>query len=203
VIINGVADSPTHKQWEVLVNQVYFDPRRPEVLRAIIDSVKPQVSTAPRITVQPQSQTVPIGAAITLSVAAVGTAPLSYQWHKAGVPIPAATSSSLVFSKVAPGDAGDYSVMVSNSAGSETSQLSTLNVREPIRPALSALRRINGGGAEFVLSGEVGRNYHIEFSTDLKSWTRVATLNAGDPRIVYRDTSAAAAPQGFYRALGD
>lgn len=47
VIINGLADSPSHKQWEVLFNQVYFQPRQPEVVRAIIEKVQPPVASEP------------------------------------------------------------------------------------------------------------------------------------------------------------
>ncbi|MBI2948847.1 MAG: hypothetical protein HYY23_14500 [Verrucomicrobia bacterium] len=119
VIINGLADSPSHKQWEVLFNQVYFQPRQPEVVRAIIEKVKPPP------------------------------------------------------------------------------------VAEPIRPVLGGVRRIDSGAVEFALSGEVGRRYHVEFSTDLRSWTRVATLTAGAEKTTHRDDRAAAAAQGFYRAVSE
>ena len=203
VLINGVADSPGRKQWQVLFNENYFDFRRPEILRTIIDAVKAPVPTAPQIVVHPRSQTAAPGGTATLTVSANGTAPLSYQWQRAGVPIPGATSASLVLSKVSLSDAGEYSVVVSNSAGSETSQIITLSVAEPVRPALGNLRRIDGGGVEFVLTGEPGRNYHVEFSTDLRTWTRLATLTPNDLKIIYRDANATGAAQGFYRAVGD
>ena len=45
-------------------------------------------------TTQPTAQTLTAGATATFTVAAAGTAPLSYQWQKAGVDIPGATSQS-------------------------------------------------------------------------------------------------------------
>ena len=51
-------------------------------------------SAAPSITTQPANQTVTAGQAATFTVAATGTAPLSYQWQKNGANISAATSSS-------------------------------------------------------------------------------------------------------------
>src|SRR5258708_32436212 len=48
---------------------------------------------APSITIQPGSQTVTAGQTASFSVAATGTAPLSYQWHKNGAAISGATSS--------------------------------------------------------------------------------------------------------------
>lgn len=204
VIINGVADSPTHKQWEVLVNQVYFDPRKPEILRAFIDKVKPAAQTPPAITVQPESKTVLLGSSVTLSVSATGTAPLVYQWFKNAVIIPGATSPDLTFPSITQLDAGDYSVSVSNSAGSVTSQPGSVKIRQPIRPSLSALRRMQNGRTEFLLSGEPGRRYHIEFSTDLNVWSRAGTLSAGDSAILYNDDSAASGPSHrFYRAVSE
>ena len=49
---------------------------------------------APSITTQPADRTVNVGQTATFTVAADGTAPLSYQWRKGGVDIPGATSAS-------------------------------------------------------------------------------------------------------------
>ena len=67
---------------------------------------------APLITVQPQSQTVPVGDPVTLSVTAFGSQPLSYQWLKNGTNLDGATASSLVWTNVQMTDAGTYSVLV-------------------------------------------------------------------------------------------
>lgn len=89
------------------------------------------VGVPPAITAQPQSQTVPAGANVTFSVAATGTAPLSYQWRLAGTNLPGATASSLTRTNVQLADAGNYSVEVANSAGSVTSQDAILTVNAP------------------------------------------------------------------------
>jgi hypothetical protein len=202
VIINGLADSPSHKQWEVLFNQVNFQARQPETLRAVIERILPPIA-APTITLQPQSQTIVAGGTVTLTVSADGSAPLSYQWQKNGSAIPNATGASLVLPKVTLKEAGDYSVVVTSSGKSVASQAGTVKVVEPVRPVLSGSRRADGGGFEFVLTGETGRNYHIEFSTDLKSWKRVATITPGEQKAVYRNPDPTAALQGFYRAVSE
>src|SRR4029077_7992215 len=51
-------------------------------------------AVAPTITAQPLSQSVTAGQTATFTVAATGTAPLSYQWRKNGTAISGATSSS-------------------------------------------------------------------------------------------------------------
>ncbi|HEY9153775.1 MAG TPA: immunoglobulin domain-containing protein, partial [Opitutaceae bacterium] len=82
---------------------------------------------APAISTQPVSQTVTAGSSVTFSVAATGT-PLSYQWQKGGVAIAGATSSSFIIASTSAGDAGSYTVVVSNSAGNVTSIAATLTV---------------------------------------------------------------------------
>lgn len=203
VIINGVADSPTHKQWEVLFNETFFQPDEVTLLRALIDKVKAPVPAPPKIAFQPLGQTVSRGTTVTLTVSASGTAPLSFQWYRNGAPIPGATDKSIVVANITAAEAGDYSVVVSNRFGSETSQSIAVKVIDPIRPVLSGVRRLEDGSLEFVLSGEPKRDYHIEFSTDLKSWRRVMTVNLDQPKVTYREPSAAAALQGFIRAASD
>lgn len=201
VIINGVADSPSHRQWEVLFNENYFDYKHPEILRALIDGVKPPPLTAPVITVQPQSQTVSWGATVTLNLMATGGLPLSYQWKKSGVPILGATNQSLVLPKITTKEAGDYIAVVSNSISSETSDSVTLTVIDPVRPTLSGLRRIDDNSVEMMISGEVGRSYRLEFSADFKSWKKLAVLNTRTAQTTVRDATFANSAQGFYRIV--
>ena len=82
----------------------------------------------PGITAQPQSQIVSIGSSPTFVVIASGTAPLNFQWRFAGTNIPAANASSYTRNNVQTNDSGDYSVIVTNVAGSVTSSVATLNV---------------------------------------------------------------------------
>src|SRR5439155_16624316 len=51
-------------------------------------------AVAPAITTQPASQTVTAGQTGTFTVAATGTAPLSYQWQKNGASLAGATAAS-------------------------------------------------------------------------------------------------------------
>ena len=60
------------------------------------------VNVAPSITTQPKSSTLIAGQNDTLSVAAAGTAPLSYQWYKNGTAITGAASWSYILTNVQP-----------------------------------------------------------------------------------------------------
>jgi hypothetical protein len=90
-------------------------------------TVNPAV-TAAAISSQPSSSTVTAGQTATFSVTATGTAPLSYQWRKDGATISSATGSTLTLSSVSAADAGTYTVVVTNSAGSVTSTGAVLTV---------------------------------------------------------------------------
>jgi len=86
-------------------------------------------ATLPVITAQPTNQSVTAGQTATFSVAATGTAPLSYQWKKNGVNIAGATASSYTTPATTTGDNGStFQVVVSNSAGSAPSATVTLTV---------------------------------------------------------------------------
>jgi Ig-like domain-containing protein/immunoglobulin I-set domain protein len=84
---------------------------------------------APNITVQPTNQTVTAGQAATFSVTATGTAPLTYQWQKNGAVITGATAASYTTPVTTTADSGElFRVVVSNTAGSMTSNTATLTV---------------------------------------------------------------------------
>ncbi|MCC6233925.1 MAG: immunoglobulin domain-containing protein, partial [Verrucomicrobiales bacterium] len=80
----------------------------------------------PSIVVHPQSQTAAPEASIVLTVGANGSGPLSYQWRRNGVAIPGATGVSLNLPRLTEVDFGTYDVVVSNAAGSSTSDPASL-----------------------------------------------------------------------------
>ncbi|HTZ48373.1 MAG TPA: immunoglobulin domain-containing protein [Verrucomicrobiae bacterium] len=86
-------------------------------------------NVAPSITTQPANQTVTLGQTATFSVAANGTAPLSYQWQKSNSNISGATSPTYTTPATTQSDNGStFHVVVSNSTGSITSSNATLTV---------------------------------------------------------------------------
>jgi len=86
-------------------------------------------SVAPSITTQPASQTITAGQTAAFSVAATGTAPLTYQWKKNSAAVSGANSSSYTTPVTMSSDSGtQFSVVVSNASGSATSSAATLTV---------------------------------------------------------------------------
>ncbi len=82
----------------------------------------------PVIVGQPAGQTNYSGTAVSFSVSAVGTQPLSYQWQFDGVNIAGATNQSLFLPSPQANDAGTYCVKVTNPYGSVTSAVVGLGV---------------------------------------------------------------------------
>jgi glucose/arabinose dehydrogenase len=87
------------------------------------------LGNGPIINTHPASQSIPMGQPVTFSVNASGDAPLSYQWQRNTSNINGATNSSYMISSVTGGDNGaQFRVVVTNNAGSVTSNSATLTV---------------------------------------------------------------------------
>ncbi|MCP1137267.1 SBBP repeat-containing protein [Paenibacillus polysaccharolyticus] len=111
---------------------VYAD-NMTNVTFAVTQTVNP-APVAPSITSQPGNKTVTAGQTATFSITASGDAPLSYQWKKDGNAltdgenISGATAATLSISNTQSGDAGSYTVVVTNAAGNASSNPATLTV---------------------------------------------------------------------------
>ena len=92
------------------------------------DAATLTVDAGPGISAQPQPQAACVGGAVTFSVTADGTEPLSYQWRKDAQPIDGATAESYAIDPVATEDAGQYDVVVTNPCGSITSDAAALTI---------------------------------------------------------------------------
>ena len=91
------------------------------------------VVNAPTITTQPAAQAAAPGQTASFSVVATGTEPLAYQWQKNGTNIDGATTNTYTTPATSIADIGAalaYSVVVTNSAGTVTSNNASLAVLE-------------------------------------------------------------------------
>jgi hypothetical protein len=103
------------------------------------------VLTAPSFATQPQSRTATVGENVTLSVTATGKPAPTCQWFFNGVLIGGATSDTLVLNSVQMANAGNYTVAVTNSSGTVTSNQAALNVN-PAGGGSSGGGSSGGGG---------------------------------------------------------
>ena len=86
------------------------------------------VNVAPIITDAPTDKAVVEGDEIKLEVVASGSGTLSYQWYKGTTQIDGATENSFVVARASGDDQGDYTVVVSNECGADTSTIARVGV---------------------------------------------------------------------------
>jgi pectate lyase len=125
------------------------------------------VVAPPTITAHPQSQTVTIGQTVNFNVTATGTQPLSYEWHFDDVTL-VGTNPVLTLTGVTTNDAGDYSVVVSNTYGTATSSNATLTVNTNAPPDFSHVGFANAGFT--VTGGAGGTEVTVTTGAEFKQW---------------------------------
>ncbi|ADO69563.1 discoidin domain-containing protein [Stigmatella aurantiaca] len=143
-------------------------------------TVNPAV--APTLTQQPISVSVRANDPVSFSVMAAGTSPFTYQWQFNGVNITGANGSTYTIAQAQNGDAGKYTVVVSNAAGSVTSAAATLTIAPP--GVNLALRQPATG------SSTQGGGLEATLATDGNLTTRWASAGAIDPSWLQVDLGA-------------
>ncbi len=156
------------------------------------------VLSPPAITTQPQSQSVNAGSNATFTVAATGTG-LTYQWRFNTGAIVGATASSYTVFNSQTNNAGDYSVIVTNTAGSVISSNALLTVNPPQPPQFLSVTVLSNGPVQMVLSGQVGSTFAIDVSTDLSNWTQLVTFLNTNGSYQFTDAASTNHAIGFYR----
>lgn len=81
---------------------------------------------SPNIATQPAIQTAAVGGSATFSVVATGDPTLTYQWSRDEIELPTAKGATLALAALTAIDAGNYTVVVTNSVGSITSDVAPL-----------------------------------------------------------------------------
>ncbi len=162
-------------------------------------------SVAPTITGQPQNQSVPAGQNATFTVVATGVPAPTYQWLKssslpgAGTAalIPGATNATLMIPGVASSDAGNYSVVVSNSTGTVNSNVASLTVI-PVNPTITAipLPTTVASGGKLSLSVQASGQGTLTYQ-----WYNGATAITGATSATYTVASAQTADAGNYTVV--
>jgi hypothetical protein len=111
-------------------------------------------TVAPVITREPRGLTLKAGSSLILSVAATGSPAPTYAWQFNGSVIPGATAATLVLTDILASQAGSYSAVVTNSAGTVTSKPAAVAVSDGFarQLSLSTLGYV-GAGADILIPG--------------------------------------------------
>ena len=159
----------------------------------------------PIVITPPAALTAKSGSTTVLTVAASGTAPLTYRWYQDLVPLSnggnvfGATGPTLTLSDVAATNAGTYTVVITNLAGSATGSVATLTV--VIAPRFRSLSLLPGKVPSLFVTGASNTSYRIETSTNLLSWTPLTNVPAPNGAAQFVDPATANLPRRFYRAV--
>ena len=140
--LGSSASGSTSEGWIGTLDEVafYADALTPESVQAHYQAFF--AGTPPVIVSPPRGGTYLAGVPLQLTVKATGPS-LAYQWFKGSSPLAGKTESTLAFASLAAGDAGTYSVTVTNPAGSAPSNPVTValasSLPEPLRNYQSAV----------------------------------------------------------------
>lgn len=156
-------------------------------------------ATPPVFTVQPVGMAVNEGEPVVLSAAATGSPMPTYQWRLNGSAISGATGSSYSVAVADASDAGTYTVVATNSAGSATSQAAVVTVNAVGEAPAFVIQPVStmtgtGGSARFtaVASGSPEPAYQ---------WRRNGTPIAGATGASYVISSATTGSAGTYTVV--
>ena len=158
------------------------------------------VLVPPGITMPPQSLTVTNGDTARFQVVATGLPPPTYQWKFKGAPLSGATASSLVITNAQPANQGDYTVEISNGAGTIVSAPAQLTVwLSPFPPTLNN-PSLESGAPAFDVTGPANIKAVILVSPDLLNWTPILTNSTPSGVWHFLDTISPPQAERFYRA---
>jgi sugar lactone lactonase YvrE len=165
----------------------------------------------PTITVQPKDQGVPAGGNISLSVGALGSDLLKFQWWFGSVPLAGKTNSTVTLGPAARTNTGFYSVGVTNTLGGLLSSNALVRVLVP--PRLQKPQPGTGGVVRLVFQDSDGgvpydpSAVELQWRTNLPSGadTNWESITGGfwitNGVFTFDDTNAVGQASRFYRVV--
>jgi hypothetical protein len=152
---DGTADNANYVgDVEIVGNVIYaLDTNNGLVAYKVVPSVNP-----------PSFANQPVGAAIleggfgSLSATLIGTPPFTYQWQLNGANVSGATNETLTFTNFSGADVGNYTLVVSNSAGSTNSEPAEVTLVPSVRSNRAAeLWTVKAGSRPYITTGNTER----------------------------------------------
>jgi len=139
------------------------------------------VNPATSVATQPSNSSTCIGGNASFTVVAAGTGPFTYQWKKGSNNISGALSATLNITNATAGDAGNYSVEITGTCGTVTSNAATLvvNTSTAINTQPTSLTQCAGTNATFTVaaSGAGTLTYVWKKGNNNIAGANTATLN--------------------------
>ena len=142
---------------------------------AVLTVLPPSV---PFFTYEPESVTAYSGQDLYLSAEVDGTPPFTYQWRKEGTNLPGANWSWLQLTNISLADAGNYTLVVSNSLGGIESSNAMLTVMLSVAPVITRHPR------------------SLEVAEGVNTWMEVEATGTPDPSYTWTRIGDAPPPSG-------
>jgi len=138
------------------------------------------------------------GSTADFVASATGTGPLIYQWSLNGTVLPGAMTNELRLTNVQASQAGNYVLLVTNLAGSVTSDAAQLKV---LVPPSANVPLVTTSGISISVSTVLGLNYLLESKNALQDpvWTAVTTWLPGTGGIMILQDTNSSSTTRFYR----
>jgi hypothetical protein len=165
--------------------------------------------TVPMILAQPQSTNcvANVNENALFAVVGIGTPTPAYQWRFKGTNsgatttnISGATNTSYTITNVQTSHVGDYSVVLTNSAGSVTSSVAALFIYADSAARLN-LYGYSSTSFWFQIYGLTNRAYVVQTSTNLNSSTNWNPIFTNFVSFFYTNFNRTNDPRRFYRAI--
>ena len=167
----------------------------------LVDNVRVEVpAVAPTISIQPQDVFVKVTSNATFSVTASGLPVPAYQWRLNGTNLAGANSSSFALTNSQYEDAGNYSVVVSNLAGSITSSNALLTLLPAAPAEFQSFALLPDHSLELLLAGDPSATYFVETSTNLVNWTALTNFTLTADTFLFNAGGVTNEVQRYFRA---
>jgi GH25 family lysozyme M1 (1,4-beta-N-acetylmuramidase) len=168
---------------------------------ALVDNVRVEVpAVAPAITAQPVAAAVKVTSNAVFNVTAPGVPSVSYQWRFNGTNIAGASNSSYTRTNTQYADAGNYSVVVTNLAGSITSSNAVLSILTAAPAQLETVSWQPDASLQLRITGDAGATYFVQSSTNLVDWGPVTNVTVGLGALEFVISGATNEERRFFRA---
>ncbi len=151
----------------------------------------------------PLDQSIEAGQDLFLSVLAIGSEPITYQWYHNDTPINDQTTGVLKLRNAEVSQSGEYRVTIENPVNTITSTPVTVTISEPapqIPPRISGISSVSDG-VQLTLLGTPGAPTTVEFCESLsrQNWQRLNTLTLSDEGTAAMTDQDSGLTQRFYR----
>lgn len=140
--------------------------------------------TPPRLTLAPTDQLVQLGGMASFAAAAVGSAPLAYQWQRDGVNLAGGEGPSLTLTNVLTNQAGLYRVLIANDVNAITSGVARLTVNSPPAPGQFTLSTYRNAAKAFSAAKLARVALDVDGDALLVTAVSASSTNGGTVQLV-------------------